>query len=83
VLISTRALIPHDSTNQKSSVVEEAHIYGCFSSCGSPCLPSRLDVLAGNECEGMDGILALVLHAPEPHELCGNLYGAFVGVGHI
>jgi hypothetical protein len=29
----------HDSTEQKSSVVEEDHLYGCISPCGSPCLP--------------------------------------------
>jgi hypothetical protein len=75
--ISAQASIPHDFTEQKSYVVEEAHIYGCFSPCGSPCLSSRLDVLASNKCEGMDGILAPVLHAPEPHELCGNLLWCF------
>jgi hypothetical protein len=44
-----------DSSEQKSSVVEEEHLYGCFS----PRSPSpRLDVSAASEREGMDLIMA-------------------------
>jgi hypothetical protein len=73
--VSAQASIPHDFTEQKSYVVEEAHIYGCFSLCGSHCPSLRPTVSVSSECEGMDGILASVLQiAPESHELCGESF---------
>jgi hypothetical protein len=69
--VSAQASIPHDSTEQKSCVVEEDHIYGCFFPCGSPCLSPRPAMSIASECDDMDGILAPVPQiASEPHELC-------------
>jgi hypothetical protein len=60
-----------DSSKQKSSLVEEEHLYSCISPCGSPYQSSQLDVLAAYESKGMDEILDPVLHfTPEFHELC-------------
>jgi hypothetical protein len=39
-LAHAEASFLHESTEQKSSVVEEDHLYGCISPCGSPCLSS-------------------------------------------
>jgi hypothetical protein len=36
-LTPVQALLPLDSTEQKSSVVEEEYLYGCISPRGSPC----------------------------------------------
>jgi hypothetical protein len=64
---------PLDSSEQKSSVVEEKHLYGCFSPRGSPCPSPQPVVLAASESKGMDGIIAPVLQiTPELHELCGE-----------
>jgi hypothetical protein len=60
-----------DSTEQKSSVVEEEHLYGCISPRGSPCQSPQPVVSATYEREGMDGILDPVLQiTPVFHELC-------------
>nr|XP_051209399.1 uncharacterized protein LOC127326636 [Lolium perenne] len=62
-----------DSSEQKSSVVEEEHLHGCFS----PRSPSSLlNVLAASEREGMDMIAAQSLDleltdvADTPSESC-------------
>uniref|UniRef100_A0ACD5ZYJ5 Uncharacterized protein n=1 Tax=Avena sativa TaxID=4498 RepID=A0ACD5ZYJ5_AVESA len=58
-----------DSTEQKSSVVEE-HLYGCVSPRGSPCSLLQPVLLATFESKGMDGVMAPVLQiTPELHEL--------------
>jgi hypothetical protein len=72
-LVSTQASLPLDSTDLKSSVVEEEQLYGCFSPCGSPCPSPRPFMSSPSVGEGMDGILAPVLQiASEPHELRGE-----------
>jgi hypothetical protein len=67
-----------DSTEQKSSMVEESvvegehgeHLYSCISPRGSPYQSPQLHVAVAYEGEGMDGILDPVLHiTPEFHEL--------------
>jgi hypothetical protein len=71
-LIPVQASPPLDST-EKSSVVEEEHLYGCISPRGSPCQsPSpQLDVAVAYERGGMDEISNPMLHiTPEFHELC-------------
>jgi hypothetical protein len=56
-------------------MVDEDHLYGCFSPCGSPCLSQRPDVSPASESKGADGILALVRYvAPELHELSGESF---------
>jgi hypothetical protein len=70
-LTPMQASFPLDSSEQKSSVVEEEHLYSCISPRGSPYQSSQLDVSAAYESEGMDVILDPVLHfTPEFHELC-------------
>jgi hypothetical protein len=70
-LAPVQALLPLDSTEQKSSVVEEEYLYGCISPRGSPCQASHLDVAVAYEREGMDEMLNPMLHiTPEFHELC-------------
>jgi hypothetical protein len=70
-LAPAEALFLHDSTEQKSSMVEEDHLYGCISPCGSPCLSLQPIVSRASTGEGMAGILAPVLQfTPELHELC-------------
>jgi hypothetical protein len=61
------------SAEMKSSLVEEEHLYGCFSPRGSPCQSSRPIVLVVSEGERIDEILAPVLQiTPELHELGGD-----------
>jgi hypothetical protein len=69
-LAPMQALFLLDSIEQKSSMVKEEHLHGCFSPRGSPCtLPQPT-----SESDGMDGILAPLLQiTPELTELCGNL----------
>jgi hypothetical protein len=70
-LAPVQVSFPHDSTEQNSFVVEEDHLYGCISPCGSPCLPLQPIVLPTSVSEGMVGILAPVLQIiPEVHDLC-------------
>ena len=65
------ASLPLDSIEQKSSVVEEEHTYGCFSPRGSPCPSLQPDVRPASESEGIDGIMAPVIQTtPELHDLC-------------
>jgi hypothetical protein len=55
---------------QKSSIVEEEHLYGCFSPHGSPPKPH---VLADFEGEGIDGIMAPVIQIMRNlHDLSGE-----------
>jgi hypothetical protein len=64
------ALFPHDSTEQKSSVVEEDRLYGCISPQDSPCPSSQPFVSPASVSKGMVGILAPVLQiTPECHKL--------------
>jgi hypothetical protein len=66
-------LFPLDSTEQKSSLVEEEHLHGCFSPGGSPCSLLQPDMPVASESEGMDGILAPIVQiTPELNELCGE-----------
>jgi hypothetical protein len=61
------------STEQKSSVVEEEHLFGCFSPRGNPCQSPHPDVSAASQCDDIDGILnPVLLISPELHELCGE-----------
>jgi hypothetical protein len=60
-----------DSTMQKSSLVEEDHLYGCISPCCSPCPSLQPNVTPASESEGMDGILAPVRQiTPILYKLC-------------
>jgi hypothetical protein len=66
-----QALFPHDSTEQKSSVVEKDDLYGCISPHGSPCPSPQPFVSSASVSEGMVGTLAPVLQiTPELHDLC-------------
>ena len=57
------------SSEQKSSVVEEALHFGCFSPRGSPCLSPQFVATAASEGEDTGGILAPVLQiTPELQE---------------
>jgi hypothetical protein len=68
-LTPMQASFPLDSSEQKSSVVEEEHLYSCISPRDSPYQSSQLDVSAAYESEGMDEILDPVLHfTPEFHD---------------
>uniref|UniRef100_A0ACD5YZB1 Uncharacterized protein n=1 Tax=Avena sativa TaxID=4498 RepID=A0ACD5YZB1_AVESA len=74
-LESTEAhyLAPLDSAKQKSSVVEEEHLFGCFSPRGSPYSLSQPDVSAASKDEDLSGLMAPVLQiTPKPHDLCGE-----------
>jgi hypothetical protein len=58
-----------DSTQQKSSVVEEEHLHGCFSPRGCPCTSPQ----PASESNGMGEIMAPLLQiTPELNELCGD-----------
>jgi hypothetical protein len=72
-LVSTQASLSLDSTDLKSSVVEEEQLYNFFSPCGSPCPSPRPFVSAASMGKGMDGILVSV----QAHELCGESYDVF------
>jgi hypothetical protein len=66
-----QASLPLDSTEKKSSVVEEEHLYGCISPCGSPCQSLQLDVAVAYKIEHIDVILDQVLHiTPKFHDSC-------------
>jgi hypothetical protein len=70
-LAPAQASLPHDCTEQKSLVIDEDHLYGCISPCGSPCLSSQPIVSHASVGEGMAGILAPMLQiTPELHKLC-------------
>jgi hypothetical protein len=70
-LAPSQASLPHDCTEQKSLVIDEDHLYGCISPCGSPCLSSQPIVLHASVGEGMAGILAPMLQiTSELHKLC-------------
>ena len=56
---------PLDSIEQKSSVVEVEHLYGCFFPRGSPSPSPQLDTSVASESEGIVGTMAL-------QELCGD-----------
>jgi hypothetical protein len=72
-LAPMQASFPLESIEQKWSVVDEEHLYGCISPYGSPCPSSEPDVLGASESEGMDGILDPVLQiTQEFYELCGE-----------
>jgi hypothetical protein len=73
-LAPVQAACPFDSAEQKSSVVEEDHLHGCFSPRGSLCLPSQPDMLVASESEGTDGALAPVPITPVLNELCGGIF---------
>ena len=60
-LVQGEALLPLDSGEQKSSVVEESLHYGCFSPHGSPCPSPHLAVMTASEGEDIGGILAPAL----------------------
>lgn len=60
-LTPAQVLFPLDSTEQKSSVVEEALHFGCFSPHGSPCPSPLLVVTTASEGEDIGGILAPAL----------------------
>jgi hypothetical protein len=69
-LSPTWASFLHDSTEQKSSMVYEDHLYGYISPCGISYLLPQPIVSSASESKGMDGILALVLQITlELHEL--------------
>jgi hypothetical protein len=70
-LAPKQASFPLDSTIQKSSLVEEDHLYGSISPCCSPCPSPQPDVSPDSYSEGMDGFLAPMLQiTPEIQELC-------------
>jgi hypothetical protein len=70
-----QALLPPDSVEQKSSVVEKEHLYGCLSPHGSPCPSPHPGVLFASMGEGMDEILPPVLQSTLGiRELCGESY---------
>ncbi|KAK1601703.1 hypothetical protein QYE76_018397 [Lolium multiflorum] len=72
-LATAQVLFPLGSAETKSSLVEEQHLYSCFSPRGSPCQSSRPIVLAVSEGERIDEILAPVLQiTPELHEIGGD-----------
>jgi hypothetical protein len=71
-LAPAQASCPLDSTKQKSSVVEEEQLHGCFSPRGSLCPPLQLDMLVASKSEDTDGALAPVQITPELNELCGE-----------
>lgn len=54
-LAKAQASVALDSSEQKSSVVEEEHLHGCFSPHGPSSLPNES---AASEREGMDKIAA-------------------------
>jgi hypothetical protein len=69
-LTPSLASFPLDSTEQKSSVVEEEHLYGCFSPHGSLRSSPQPDVSTASESEEINRIMAPVLQiTPELHEL--------------
>jgi hypothetical protein len=72
-LSPTWASFSHDSTEQKSSMVYEDHLYGYISPRGSSCLSPQpiVSYASASESKGMDGTLALVLQITlELQELC-------------
>jgi hypothetical protein len=48
-LTPAQASFPHDSTEQKSSMVEDDHLYGCISPRGSSCLSPQPVVSSASE----------------------------------
>jgi hypothetical protein len=72
-LAPVQASFPLDCTEQKSSVVEEEHLFGCFSPRGSPCQSPQPDVSAASPSDGIDDIIdPVLLITPELHESCGE-----------
>jgi hypothetical protein len=71
-LAPVQAACPFVSAEQKSSVVEEDHLHGCFSPRGSLCLSPQPDMLVASESGGTDGTLAPVQITPVFNELCGE-----------
>jgi hypothetical protein len=67
-----QASCPLDSSEQKSSMVEEGHLHGCFSPHGSLCPPLQPDMWVASESKGMDGALAPGQITQELNELCGE-----------
>jgi hypothetical protein len=68
-LALAQASLPLDSTEQKSFVVEEDHLHGCFSPRGNPCMSPQ----PVSECDGMGEILDPLLQiTTELNELCGE-----------
>ncbi|KAK1646404.1 hypothetical protein QYE76_064209 [Lolium multiflorum] len=63
---TVQASFPLGSADQKSSVVEEEHIYSCFSPHDSPYQSLQPVVLAASEGEGIDGTLTPVSTASSP-----------------
>jgi hypothetical protein len=57
-LANAQVLVPLDSSEQKSSVVEEEQLYGSFSPCGQSPL---LDVSAASKHKGMDMLVTEAL----------------------
>lgn len=71
-LATVQASFPLGSVEQKSSVVEDEHLYSCSSPRGSPVRSLQPIVSAVSESEHLDRILAPVQITPELHELCGD-----------
>jgi hypothetical protein len=63
---TVHASFPLGSADQKSSVVEEEHLYSCFSPRDSPCQSPQPVVLAASEGEGIDGTLTSVSTVSSP-----------------
>jgi hypothetical protein len=77
-LATVQASLPLGPAEQKSSVVEEEHLYTCFSPHGNPCQSPQLVVSTDSESEDIDEFLAPLLQiTPELHELHGILLWCF------
>jgi hypothetical protein len=72
-LATVQSSLPLDFVEEKSSVVEEEHLYSCFSPRVSPCQSSQHVVSVASESEGIVEILAPVLQiTPERLVLRGD-----------